>query len=418
MNVFKLAKLRRPALLLATALALPASGAELDHAPLSRSENLTYAEVLDNALSNAPEQLSAESRVQQAARYSDLGASWFSGNPRLETSYIDDSAMSSVGLTELEAGLQFALWRPGERAQAQQLGRHYESLLETWRSNLALEIAGRLRSNLADLQQAEAGLTLEREAVAAAQELLRLTRSLFEAGEAPRLDVMQAQSLLLQQQQRLVDAEAALVDAEREYTVLTGLMLRPQASYREQQSPREEVDAAHPLLRFLQANLDVAGSRVDQVKRQATGSPTLGFGVRRERGGRMDDYVDSLGVSLSIPLGKSAAVASVVSDARRDEADLDVALRRGQILLNQQLHEAEHRLFVVRQQLAVSALRSSLSEQRLAMARSAYELGESDLLAVIIALQESLLATQEQRGLELQEQRLISDYNQSLGIMP
>ena len=140
--------------------------------------------------------------------------------------------------------------------------------------------------------------------------------------------------------------------------------------------------------------------------------------MRRERGTRMDQYTDSLGLSFSIPLGRSGTANAAISDARRESADLEVALRRTQLLLEQTLHEAEHGLFVTRQQLAVSRQRSELADQQLEMARSAYELGETNLLSVTISLQDALASHKELHELELMEQRLISEYNQSLGIMP
>lgn len=406
------------ALILATLLVPGVGSAQDDHEPLSRSANLSYEQVLDSAMQNAPEQLASESRRNQADRYGDLGSSWFSGAPTLEASYVDDSPMSSVGLRELEAGLQLSLWRPGERGQAQQLGQNYQMVVDAWQANLALEVAGRLRETLADIELADAMLEIENSATELTQDLLSLTRNLLAAGEVSQLDVMQAESLHLEQQNKLFDAEAALVDAEREYAILTGLNMRPTTLFREQQSDREEITPSHPLMQFVQANLQVARSRVDLVKRQVTGSPTLGVGVRRERGGRTDEYIDSLGLSFSIPLGKSAATGAAVSDARRDEAELEVALQRSRLMLNQRMHEAEHQLFVTRQQLNVSGNRAELAAQRLEMARAAYQLGETDILSVSIALQDSLRASQELRELELREQRLISEYNQSLGIMP
>ena len=396
----------------------PVAGAELDHEPLARSANLSFEQVLQSALDYAPEALAAESRRAQADQYSAIASNWFSGAPTLATSYYDDNTMTSVGLKELEAGLQFSLWRPGERGDARELGNHYQQLYGAWRENLDLEIAGRLRRVIADIELAEVLVTHASDALQAKQELLALTRVLFEAGDVSQLDVIQAETLMLQQQNDLFAAEAALVDGEREYEILTGLRLLPASSFREQQSELEEIGADHALLKFVQANIDVAQSRVRLVKRTATSSPTFGVGVRRERGAREDQYTDSLGLSFSIPLGRSGTANAAVSDARREAADLEVALRRSQLLLEQSLHEAEHSLFVTRQQLAVSRQRSELAEQRLQMARSAYELGETNLLAVTVALEDSLNSHKELHELELMEQRLISEYNQSLGIMP
>lgn len=408
-----------PLLVILAAFVLsPVAGAELDHEPLARSANLTFEQVLQSAIDYAPETLASESRRAQADQYSAIATSWFSGAPTLATSYYDDNSITSVGLRELEAGLQFSLWRPGERGDARELGNHYQQLYGAWRENLNLEIAGRLRSVIADIELAEVLVTHASDALEAKQELVELTRVLFEAGDVSQLDVIQAEALMLEQQNDLFAAEAAMVDGEREYEILTGLHMRPASSLREEQSELEEIGGDHALLKFVQANIDVARSRVQLVKRTATSNPTFGIGVRRERGTRLDQYTDSLGLSFNIPIGRSGTADAAISDARRETADLEVALRRSQLLLEQSLHEAEHSLFVTRQQLAVSRQRSELAEQRLQMARSAYELGETNLLAVTVALEDSLNSHRELHELELMEQRLISEYNQSLGIMP
>lgn len=404
--------------ILAAFVMSPVAAAELDHEPLARSANLTFEQVLQSAIDYAPEALASESRRAQADQYSVIASNWFSGAPTLATSYYDDNSMTSVGLRELEAGLQFSLWRPGERGDARELGNHYQQLYGAWRENLELEIAGRLRSVIADIELAEVLVTHASDALEAKQELVELTRVLFEAGDVSQLDVIQAEALMLEQQNDLFAAEAAMVDGEREYEILTGLHMRPASALREEQSELEEIGVDHALLNFVQANIDVARSRVQLVKRTTISSPTFGIGVRRERGTRMDQYTDSLGLSFNIPIGKSATADAAISDARRETADLEVALRRSQLLLEQSLHEAEHGLFVTRQQLVVSRQRSELAEQRLQMARSAYELGETNLLAVTVALEDSLNSHKELHELELMEQRLISEYNQSLGIMP
>lgn len=392
--------------------------AALDHEPLQRSDNLSFQQVFDSALANAPEGLAAASREDQAAQYTRLGDSLFPGQAVLETSYVDDSALDAVGLRELEAGLRLSLWRPGERRESQQLGQNFSRLYETWQDNLALEIAGQVRDSLWALQRADALLELERESLAISEQLEQLTAAQFAAGSVAERDLLQARALRMARQQAVHVAEAALVDAERDYTVLTGLNLRPAQEFSESRSTEEEIDLAHPLLQFLQANLQVASSRVSQVKRQAGESPTLSFGVRRERGNALDDYVDSLGIGFTMPIGRSAAVSSQVSDARREQADMQVALQRGHIMLDQRLHEAEHQLFTAAQQLELLRSQVQLSEQQWEMSRLAYELGETDALTTTMALRELLSARKQLVQIQIQYEQLISDYNQSLGLLP
>jgi outer membrane protein TolC len=392
--------------------------AALDHQALQRSDSLTFQQVFDSALDNAPEALSTASRQEQLRQYDQLSRRLFPGQPVLEANFIDDGPLDAVGLRELEAGLRLNLWRPGERQQSENLASNLSDLYQAWQTNLTLEVAGRVRAALWALQQADEVLQLELEALAETEQFASLAAAQLAAGSVPESDLLRARSLVMAQQQAVYEAEAELVDAEREYTVLTGLAVRPTVLFQEQQSSASEISISHPLLQFLQANVELARSKVQQTRLQAGESPSLSFGVRRERGSSQVDYIDSLGIGLSFPLGRSPAAARQVSDARRDQADMQVVLQRGKILLEQQLHEAEHQLYTARLNLELVGQQAELSEQQWEMASLAYELGETDALAVSLALQDLLAARKNHQAVQLRLNRLISDYNQSLGLLP
>lgn len=388
------------------------------HEPLAVSESLTFESVYEAALANAPEARAEPVRRQQAENYVDSAASWVAGRPSWEFNYIDDGVLDDVGLREIESGVQFNLWRPGERRDAGRLGQSFGAQLEAWTDYLHLLVAGRVRTILADITQAETMLELERRATVNAGQLLTISNQMFEAGAIPQLDVLQAQSLLLQQRKIEFDAEAELVDAEREYTVLTNLQLRPARPHVEVQSTQEEIQADHPLVRFLQSDIDLAQANISKVKREASGAPTMMLGVRRERGDRLHPYTDSLGVSFSIPFGGSASTRAEVSTARRSKVDAEIQLLDRQRKLNAELHEVEHELFLVNQSLELSENQTAITQQRYEMAIAAFEAGETDLTQVIIALQQATASEKELEGLRLSLQRLTSEYNQTIGILP
>ena len=92
--------------------------------------------------------------------------------------------------------------------------------------------------------------------------------------------------------------------------------------------------------------------------------------------------------------------------------------QRARIELNRQLHEAEHQLFLVSQEQILSREHAEISEQRAAMATTAYELGETDLLQVVISVQQAHDSQKTLQALLLKEQELITEYNQTLGLLP
>ena len=183
--------------------------------------------------------------------------------------------------------------------------------------------------------------------------------------------------------------------------MLTNLTIRPAANYTEPKTQLREINQNHPLLHYLQTNLQVAESQIENVRRQAYGNPLLGIGVRRERGNRQTDYTDSLGISLSIPVGKSASVSTQVSAARRQHADLMVARQQTYLRLDRNLKEVNHLIELTSEKIALSQSRFELSQQRAAMVRTAFEVGEADLLAAVIALQQAQEAERQLRSQQL-----------------
>lgn len=403
------------AMLAAVPLCAQAQGG---HAPLATSATLDFAAVLEAALAQAPESIEGSVRHEQADAYAAAGKSLIAGRPSLALSYFDDGLTDEHGQVEAQYGVQVPLWRPGERRDAADYGARYQAQVQLWQDALKLDIAGRLRAVLADIHEAEILLALERAATATAEEVLRTSESLFAAGALARVEVMQSRNLLLQQQQRLYTAEAALVDSEIAYEFLTGLDERPAAQHRETQTDAIDITAEHPLLRFLQSDVDVLDGAVRQSEIAAKGNPVLLFGGRRERGDRFTPYTDTVNLALTIPFGGKSYVSSQTSAARRDKVDAEVRYRATQRDLELALHDAEHELFIVRQALPLAREQAALGAERQALARSAFEQAELTLAQVLLAVQEAHAAARELALLEAREQRLVTEYNQLTGILP
>ncbi len=390
----------------------------LDHQPLQKSPSLTYEEVFESALASAPEFIATSAREGQAAAYKAMGQDFFAGNPTLQTSYLDDSTLTDAGLMEFAAGVSIPLWRPGQKQEVRVLGQHVEAMYTSWQTYTQWQVAGRMRQTLLALQSAESMLALEKQSLANSEALEQLSRALYEAGEAPELDLMATRAMLLDQRNRVYDAEAEVVDAERIYLIVTGLNRVPSVSFKETPVENDEITSTHPWLSYLQTNVDVAKSTVNQVRSRSTGAPVVGLGYRRERGSRFDQYIDTVGISVNIPIGKSATVKAAVSDARREEADMQVALQQARINLNQRHHEAEHQSYVASQKLAETEAKVTLNQQRWEKSKLAYELGETNFYQVLTALEDLHSTEKERRSLELEIELRNAEINQSLGIMP
>jgi outer membrane protein TolC len=392
--------------------------AEMEHEHLAEVEGLDFATMLDAAVQTAPQSLEAPVREQQASDYSAAGNRLLAGRPSLVYNLVDDRLRDNTGLKQQEFGLQLPLWRPGERRDAQAMGQHYEEQVALWSSYLRWDLAGRLRTALMDLENAEAQLALEQEASRNAEELHRVTQRMFEAGSLAQIDTLQTRNLLLQQEQKVFEADAQMVDAERTFQVLTGLDRRPATAFAETRSALEEVGDTHPLIEYMNSEVTLMRDHVEQTQLANKGNPQLTIGTHSERGDRLQNYNDSVLLQLNIPIGGKNFVNSQTSTARRQQVDAEVALKQNRIELQRLVHEAEHALFTIEQQLPLAQEQADLAEQRRQMAERAFETGELTLTQVLASVQDAITTRQALTTMRLQQQRLISEYNQYIGVLP
>jgi outer membrane protein TolC len=388
------------------------------HITLLRSETLTYAEVFEGALNKAPEAITRQSREQQAIAYQGLAKSWTAGSPRVSLNYLGDNLFDNAGMQEFETGLEWQLWSGEGRRSNQKLGQAYQRQFVAWQDYLQLLISGRVRTALADISQSQMLVNKAEGAREEARKLVDIAQLRLQAGDAPRDALLQAQTLLLARESGLLAANAELVDAQRNYINLTGLSTRPAFDLREERSALEEISPDHPVLRFLQSGVDIASNQVAQTKEEARGKPSLNLGLNRQRGGRSEDYSDALVLGFSLPFGTSASASAQTSDARRDLAEAQMQYESAMRQLRQTLHEVEHELAVTQTAIKLSKEQVSLTRQRSQMAHKAFELGEITMARVVQILQQQQLADTEYQLLQLKQQRLVGEFNQSVGVLP
>ena len=392
--------------------------AQFEHEPLRTSPGLDIDSVYQAALAVAPETPGNMPRQQMAQNYRALGERWIANRPSWEASYIDDGLLDDAGLREIEAGVRVDLWRPGERAQTAALGSSYQIKADAWQLHVGWLVAGRVRTVLADIAEAEAGVTLEREATGEAERLLEITTGLYQNGAVPELDVMQARTLLLAQREKQLQADAALVDAERNYGVLTNLNIRPALAHEEPLSTTQEISLAHPYLALLQSDVELAQADIAKAKREALGSPSMTLGVRRERGDFRQEYNDSFGVSFSMPFGGSAAVSARTGLAYANKVDHEIQFTKALQALRVELHEVEHELHLIDETLQLADERNQLSQRHWEMSQAAFEAGEITLVEVVLTLQQAQASRSKLVMLQLDQQRKITEYNQLVGEIP
>lgn len=389
-----------------------------EHAPLQKSSSIRFVDAYNEALKLAPEDRLSQSARDQADSVSAIAERWIVGAPAWQTSVINDRLLSDRGLRELETSLAVNVWRPGERRDARDRGTAYEQRSAAMQHYLRWLVAGRVRTNLAELETADLQLAAALQAEQDALQLLETTRRKQNAGAASTQEVLQAESLWLQQGRHVLDARAAQVDAERSWQVLTGLTVRPAEPHEETRAAQEVIEQHHPLLALRHSDIMISDSNIADAERQTKGSPTISLGMRRERGDWQQPSIESVGISVSIPIASRSLVAAGSADARAARTNSELALVQDMRALTAQLHEVEHELFTLAQALPLTERQHAVNQQQWQMAQTAFEVGEADLTHVIMALQRAQDSAREHQLQLLREQHLTSEYNQIIGVLP
>ena len=121
---------------------------------------------------------------------------------------------------------------------------------------------------------------------------------------------------------------------------------------------------------------------------------------------------------MTIPFGGRAHVNASTSSARRNKVEADVRYLNTYRELNLQLHEVAHELFTLNESLPLSKEQAQLARQQWEMAKTAFVTGETDISQVVIALQQSRRSARELEVITLRHARLITEFNQIVGVLP
>lgn len=413
--------LSRPALVISMALLLLPVGvlAELpEHALLKSSDTLDYGSVFLAAMARNPEQPLSKAYRDRADAQQRFAGDWLANRPRATASYWDDQQADNQGMREMEAGIEMDLWRWGQRRDNTSLGDQYQQASDRWQDYLALKTAGIVRQNLHELRRTDTAYAQARQALDDSRELLRISETLYNTGSVAKSTLMQSRGLVLEAEQRLLEREAELVDAQRNYQVLTGLHLRPASAFSEDLSEQQEIGPEHPLLGFLQDQVESQQLQAQLARHDSAGNPTLFMGMRRERGSSGAEDIDSLGIAITVPFGGGNYISAKSTAARLAATEAEVRFMQTQRQLQQQLHEVEHQLESTRRSLELGRERQDLHRQHWQMAKKAFSVGETDILPAVQALQQYRESRLQYQLTELAYQRLISEFNQTVGELP
>lgn len=367
--------------------------------------------------------LSAELRGLEAQR-AVIGArrqgtqALLPGAPSISPSW-RTTTLTGRGAQEFELGGEVPLWLPGESRALRGNVEAQNAQLDARIAQARLQLAAEVRDAYWTWNVASA----EREAASARMGSARtLERDLSRqvgAGQVARTDLLLATADLRDAEATHRLAVGALRDAAIAFRILTGRDPSPGAPERVAPPP-----AGEAALRALPAavaartaqDLARAEERLAQVRDRA--NPALFAGLRRERGESGGRYADSVQFGIRIPFAYAPQVNERIATARAE-----AALAEGTFAtVARTLAQADRR---ARAQAEDAVAIANLSEQRYralaeqsSLAETAFRAGNLPFAELVRIRAQLVQADAQRRRARVEQGRIASQINQTLGLEP
>ena len=309
-------------------------------------------------------------------------------------------ASHSSGELETNVNLEAAwLWRDPQREARISAERHELEQIRMQHQLLQRDVKLQVAESYHELQRADAEVKLRLAAVEAAQATLKISRARYEAGVAARLDVLQAEAQLTDDEALLASADARQMIARRQLARVLNLPQGVMPTARDANTRqarwiatlKESLAAAFASREELQQFLSAIQEREDRAKEAlAALQPTLSLfvvGAWNQASGNIlsgASPVESrfrgrvstaLGLRLTVPLSDGGAARA---SARRWSLE---AQRQAHLLADarntfqQQVERAFHTVHAQEDTLALRARQVTTQQEILNLATARYEAG-------------------------------------------
>jgi outer membrane protein TolC len=384
--------------------------------PIKINNQLTLNKLVDLTLQKYPEQSLIQALIEEAKALQQRGNHWLSASPQISFRYQDDIIANNTGLREIESELELPLWNWGQRAAGQNLATQANAFIDKQQAALRLEIAALVRKTLWDMALENIRYQQAHAILKTSVQLLEKIKRRVELGDLPRFDLLLAQGDHLEKQALLVQAEAEMMHARERYHNLTQTFDLP-VNYSESQSNLDSVDN-HPALQAMNALIVREKANLAWITSKGSGQPIIALGGKSERGSRIDDDIESMSITISIPFGGAVHLAPQIAAANisltKIIAQRDHLYRK----LKGDLHEIKHQLEVNHTELELAAKLEKIAQQHLEMAQFGFAEGEINLMDLLKVQTKSHNAKRHAKEHQVMLQRNISLYNQIVGVQP
>lgn len=293
---------------------------------------------------------------------------------------------------EWNAEVQKTLRLPGKTSADQNIGSATIQLADASYGEARHEAARELMSLWLDWLAAEHAMTLANRGLTSANESLAAVEKRNRAGDASMLDVSLMKAEIAEQRRQSNDAKmkaaASWATLSRRFVGIERRMIdlpSPTSDLGRYDTWRERILAESDELRRIEATLSKSQGQAARAKADRVPDPTLGVFTASEQGNRERIY----GVSLSVPIPsgtRSARYSQALAQESAARLDVDQVKQvvEANIARDFELASGAYENYLITKDGAQAMTENEKQMQR------AYELGEADLQALLLARRQSV----------------------------
>lgn len=390
------------------------SGIQAEPVSVGYSEALSLSALSEQVYQRLPGKLAEDKyqRLQQANK--TLSESLFAEPATASISHFNDAIGSGDGYQEWEGGVDLPLWLPGQQQAQQLLSETIIEQLPAYQAKLRLQASGEVRELIWQVKLAEAELEQARRVLDTARMLEQDVKKRVEAGDLASTEALLASTNRLEKHALMVNAESALSQQLETYQLITGEAQLPQ-QISEQAANEKQIAPNHPQLAMQDQIIARLQAEMGLARYQDAVNPNLSFGIRRERGDDAEQFNNSLGLGISMPLNDSRYRQPAIAEASAVVADAQVERRRIERYLNKTLLARQQALRSSEQQLALIIEQDRSTQAYYQQQKKAFDLGEINLVDLMRAQVRADTTRSRKRQLEVLIKQQIAALNQALG---
>jgi cobalt-zinc-cadmium efflux system outer membrane protein len=326
------------------------------------------------------------------------------------------------GLREWELGVNTPLALGDRRRYASETARLQQQVYAAEVQKLQWLLAGELRDAYWLWQLAHIEHQLADDETLRAQTLVNDSERRTKAGETPRVDTLQAQSVLGLARVNLSETlqkEAQALTVLQRFTGAQPLVALTEAALSAYQIEvlKAEPITTHPWLFNAQSQFLLSKTKLETALRVRGDAPTLGTGFSRETSNGSSAQTTAR-VSLSFALGSDKRYAPKIAEASADAIESEIVFLRSTEQLAQDISLAKVALQSANNKKRLAQARAATSTEAAQLFAKAFALGESDMPTRLRIEADRASAVLAMNRAVIEHAVAISKLNQLLGYLP